>query len=126
MVLQRQIDQNGRTLNWAGIVPCKSVKNAAPNKVFEYLSAGLPLISSLEGEMAILIEHHAIGLNYRPGDVEGLYNCIQRLSANSVLRSKMAANASRFFEEYGDADKIYAEYAEHVEKVFEHHKANKS
>jgi glycosyltransferase involved in cell wall biosynthesis len=112
--------------SWAGIVPCNSVKNAAPNKVFEYLSAGLPLISSLEGEMADLIEHHAMGLNYRPGDAEGLYNCIQKLSTNSGLRSKMAANASRFYEEFGDADRIYAEYAEHVEKVFEHRKSRKS
>jgi glycosyltransferase involved in cell wall biosynthesis len=112
--------------SWAGIVPCNSVKNAAPNKVFEYLSAGLPLISSLEGEMAELIDDHAMGLNYRPGDAEGLFNCIQKLSTDSSLRSEMAANASRFFEEYGDADRIYTEYAEHVEKVFKHHKARKS
>lgn len=112
-------------VSWAGLVPCKSVANAAPNKIFEYLSAGLPLISSLEGEMAELIDDYTMGLNYRPSDAEGLYNCIQKLSTDAGLRSEMAANASRFFEKYGDADKIYTEYAKHVEKVFEHHSATR-
>jgi glycosyltransferase involved in cell wall biosynthesis len=108
--------------SWAGIVPCRSIENAAPNKVFEYLSAGLPLISSLEGEIAQLIVRHNMGLNYRPGDAEGLYQNIHKLALDSDLRKKMSANASQFFEKYGNADKIYDEYAIHVEKIAEHYK----
>lgn len=106
--------------SWAGMVPCNSIKNAAPNKVFEYLSAGLPLISSLEGEMAELIERHRIGLSYPPGDAEGFYRCVQILASDSRLRDQMSSNASQFFKEYGDADKIYAEYAEHIERLVEY------
>jgi len=29
-----------------------------------------------------------------------------------------------FFENYGDADKIYDEYATHIEKIVEYHKNN--
>ncbi|MGV7223407.1 MAG: glycosyltransferase [Nitrospinales bacterium] len=106
--------------SWAGIIPCRSAKNTAPNKVFEYLSAGLPLISSLEGEIEDLIENFQIGLNYKPGDSEGLYRCIHKLILNSDLWNKMSLNALRFFKEHGDADKIYGEYAEFVEKVAEY------
>ena len=106
----------------AGIVPCRSVKNAAPNKVFEYLSAGLPLISSLEGETAQSIVRYNMGLNYRSGDAEGLYQNIRKLASDSNLRKKMSANAFQFFEKYGDADKIYDEYALHLEKIAEHYK----
>ncbi len=51
-------------MGFAGLVPCRSVQNTMPNKPFEYLSAGLPLINSLEGEMAELVDKHGFGLNY--------------------------------------------------------------
>ena len=104
---------------YAGLVPCRSVKNTIPNKPFEYLSAGLPLISSLEGEMAELIDRHGFGLNYLPGDLDGLCQCVERLVFDSVLHDEMSRNASEFFKKYGDADKIYDEYAEHIERMVE-------
>jgi glycosyltransferase involved in cell wall biosynthesis len=105
---------------WAGIVPCRSVENAAPNKVFEYLSAGLPLVSSLEGEIADLIQRHRIGVNYKAGDSEDLYQCINKLSGDTNLRNNMSQAASFFFREFGDADRIYDEYANHIEKLVEY------
>lgn len=104
---------------WAGLVCCRSVENAMPNKCFEYLSSGLPLVSSLEGEMAELIEEHCIGLNYWPGDVQRFCECIETLAYNTELRNKMLENASQFYREYGDADRIYGAYAEHIERLVE-------
>jgi len=108
--------------SWVGIVPCKSAKNTAPNKVFEYLSAGLPLISSLEGEIEDLIENFQIGLNYKPGDVEGLYRCINKLASDPALWNKMSTNSNQFFQQYGDADKIYTQYVKHIENLIELYK----
>lgn len=109
-------------MGFAGLVPCRSVKDAMPNKPFEYLSAGLPLISSLEGEMAKLIDRHGFGLNYLPGDLEGLCASIERLASDSSLHNEMSRNALDFFGKYGDADKIYDEYVTHIEKIIKHHK----
>ena len=106
-------------MGYAGLVSCKSVNNAMPNKPFEYLSTGLPLISSLEGEMAELIDEHGFGLNYLPSDLEGLCRCIDRLTADTKLHNEMSSNALDFFERYGDADKIYAEYVKHIERLVE-------
>lgn len=97
--------------------PCE--KDRLPNKPFEYLSAGLPLISSLEGETADLINDHGMGLSYRPGDLDGLCHAIESLLENQDLRDKMSANALAFFKEHGDADRIYAEYARHIENLVE-------
>lgn len=102
-----------------GLVPCRSVKNAMPNKPFEYLSAELPLISSLEGEMADLIDQHRLGLNYLPGDLKGLCQCIERLADDAKLHDEMSRNALDFFGKYGDADKIYDEYCEFIEDLAE-------
>jgi len=104
---------------YAGLVPCRSVENAMPNKPFEYLSAGLPLINSLEGEIAGLIDSHRFGLNYLPGDLDGLCQCIERLASDHSLHDEMSRNALDFFTKYGDADKIYDGYAGHIELVAE-------
>ena len=103
-----------------GLVPCRSVENTMPNKPFEYLSAGLPLINSLEGEMAELIDRYGFGLNYLPGDLDGLCQCVKRLAADAKLHDEMSKNASKFFKEHGDADKIYGEYARHIECLVEY------
>lgn len=105
---------------WLGlIVTVSNFGNdmAMPNKVFEYCSAGLPLISSLEGEIAHLINHYRFGMNYQPGDLEGFCQAIETLVNNSDLHAEMSANAIAFFNEYGDADKIYSAYAEHIENL---------
>lgn len=102
-----------------GVIPCRSVIDAMPNKTLEYLSAGLPVVSSLEGEMADTIEKHDIGLNYRPGDETGLYGVVKTIIDDPAIRERMSANARIFFNEHGDADKIYSDYADHVERVCE-------
>lgn len=98
----------------------KDAPQGLPNKPFEYLSAGLPIISSLEGEMAELVNRYQFGLNYMTGDLNGLCRCIERLASDSALHDKMSKNAMEFFKKYGDADKIYDDYARYIEQLVEH------
>ena len=43
-----------------------------PNKPFEYMAEGLPLLSSLRGELRDLIEKHRIGRFYEAGNPSSL------------------------------------------------------
>ena len=105
-------------MGYAGLLSyIKDAPQGLPNKPFEYLSAGLPLIGSLEGEMAGLVDQHGFGLNYLPGDLEGLCACIERVTDDAKLHDEMSKNALKFFERHGDADKIYDEYAGHIERL---------
>lgn len=106
-------------MGFAGLVPCRSVENTMPNKPFEYLSSGLPIVNSLEGEMAELIDQHGFGMNYLPGDLDGLSLCIERLADDADLHDEMSKNALDFFEKYGNADKIYDGYSEFIEGLIE-------
>ncbi len=102
----------------AGLLPyVKGAPQSIPNKPIEYLSSGLPIISSLGGEMAQLIDTHRFGINYEPGNLDGLCSSINLLADNGDLHREMSRNARRFFMEYGDSDKIYSEYAMHVEEM---------
>jgi len=49
--------------------------------------------------------------------VDALVNCIKKLYNDEVPYKKMAENARRVFNEKLDADKIYEEYAEYIEKI---------
>lgn len=106
--------------SYLGLLPyVRNAPQGIPNKPFEYLSAGLPLVSSIKGEMADLIERYGLGLNYKPGDADDLCNCIDQLLDNQELRRKMAENAIKFFQQFGDAEKIYSDYAQHIEQLVE-------
>ena len=107
-------------VGYAGLLSyVKDAPQGLPNKPFEYLSVSLPLVNSLEGEMAELIDQYKFGMNYLPGDLDGLCLCIERLADDADLHDEMSRNALDFFEKYGDADKIYDEYAEFIEGLIE-------
>lgn len=102
---------------WAAIAPCNSVVDTIPNKVFEYMSAGLPVISSLEGEIEQSIQDYQLGINYKPGDGNALYNAVRLLADHPRTREHMSTNATRFYRHHGDADKVYARYVDHIEAI---------
>ncbi len=100
-----------------GICPSAKPVDLPTNKTFSYLSEGLPVVSSFDGDLKSLIEKRGIGLHYRPGDIEAFADCIKRLYDYPGLYAEMSLNASRTFDALFDADKIYDEYARHIEKV---------
>ena len=105
-----------------GVCPTNLKIDLLPNKFFVYLSAGLPVISAFGGDLKELIEKYQIGFYYPPNDVEALVNCILKLYNNPQLYKKMSENAKKIFNEMFDADKIYEEYANHIEGVYVNYK----
>ena len=100
------------------LVPCVSLPNTVPNKFFECLSAGLPLVSSLEGEVERMIANLNLGLSYRAGDVTQLCECLTRLARDPELRGAQA-QAARNAAARLHVDKIYSAYSEHLETLVE-------
>jgi len=91
-------------MGYAGLLSyIKDAPQGLLNKPFEYLSAGLPLVNSLQGEMAELIDQHGFGLNYPPGDLDGLCQCLERLVSDSLFHDEMSRNAVEFFKKYGSS-----------------------
>jgi len=100
-----------------GVCPVTESVDLPTNKVFSYLSAGLPIISAFQGDVKEIIENHRVGFYYPPNDVEALVNCIKKLYSDAALYNKMSDNARKLFDAVFDADKIYDDYAAHIEKV---------
>lgn len=87
------------------------------NKLFEYLSAGIPVVSSLRGENERLIEQHACGLTYRAGDGADCWRQLSALLADPARRRSTGENGRRLFRESFDGRAVFEKLVDHLESV---------
>ena len=86
-----------------------------PNKLFEYLSAGLPIVSSLGNEARDLLERNACGSIYRPGDALSLASAIVALLESPATLSAMSDAALKTFQENYSTERIYVPFLDYLE-----------
>lgn len=85
-----------------------------PNKLFDYMAAGLPLISSLTGECEALVAKEGIGLQYEAGDAQSLRTAVLHFYDNGRDRLAMGVRARKLAEERFDMNKTYGKFEELV------------
>jgi len=80
-----------------GVAPiegsCLSYKYCLPNKLFEYLQVGLPVVVSDLPEMASLVKHYGVGETFPDGDANALAATLNRLlsSPDRLVRYRQLA-----------------------------------
>ncbi|MDA1014176.1 MAG: glycosyltransferase family 4 protein [Planctomycetota bacterium] len=103
-----------------GLAPYVNVANFVqnlPNKPIEYLSAGLPIVSSLPGVLARLLSENSCGLTYESQKPEQLVNVIRRLRAEPALREAMSQNAFRLYFKQFVAEHVYGRMQEYLKGI---------
>jgi glycosyltransferase involved in cell wall biosynthesis len=90
-----------------------------PNKPFEYMAAGLPIVSSLRGELETTIHSERIGRHYRAGDASALAEQLRWCSANPEELQAMSVRARQLFERSYETGKIYGRFVEYLTEVGE-------
>lgn len=88
-----------------------------PNKLFEYMSAGIPMLSSLQGETAALLHEEQCGLTYRPSDAGDLAASIRLLRDDDARRREMGCRCLALFERRFQADKIQVSMTAHLQSL---------
>jgi len=89
------------------------------NKAFEYMAAGVPLLSSMRGEMETFLTAEQIGLNYVSTDSGSLLAQIQWFVEHPAERRAMGQRARQIFLERFDASHVYPAMVQHLEGVVE-------
>jgi glycosyltransferase involved in cell wall biosynthesis len=88
------------------------------NKAIEYLSAGLPVISSpRHGVLFELLEKRACGLSYDARDAQGLTALLTDLAGQPDRVAAMRRASTELFRERFMAETVCASMAEHFEKI---------
>jgi glycosyltransferase involved in cell wall biosynthesis len=73
-------------------------RGTSPNKFFDYIAAGLPVLNNYPGWLADLIRTHECGVALPPGDPEVFADALERLADDQVRRASMGAAARRLAE----------------------------
>lgn len=103
-----------------GLAPYVSNDNFVrnlPNKPVEYLSASLPILSSLEGVLARLLAENDCGITYPNGRAEALAAAIAKIMDDPARRTQMSENARSLYQSRFVADTVYSEMRSHLEQI---------
>jgi glycosyltransferase involved in cell wall biosynthesis len=95
----------------------KKALQSLPYKPFEYMAYGLPLLSSLKGELADMITTHNIGRNYIAEDATSLVKEINWFIEHPSDHQQMALNAKQLFDAKFVSSEIYGGLVKHLESL---------
>jgi glycosyltransferase involved in cell wall biosynthesis len=93
------------------------------NKAIEYMSAGLPIISSpCKGILYDLLNTYGCGISYPVGDVDALAERLIKCYDDGEGLKKMAQNALTLFRDRFTAEKVYREMMDHLVEIAKEYK----
>ena len=90
---------------------------SVPNKILDSLSLGMPVISSLKGEVENLIKNKKIGIFYNEKNVPELIDAIHLLLKDSEFRERLSESAKNLYEMDYSFERVYGELASNLEKI---------
>jgi len=82
-----------------------------------FLSGGVPIVSSLKGELAALLADHDCGLTYRNSQSDELAQAIIELVDNPVRRQRMSDNAASLYRSHFVAEEVYSQMHDYLNEV---------
>ena len=92
-------------------VPCAAWNATIPNKLFDYMSLGLPVLASDVPPVQRIVIEEGCGVCYRSGDIADLMSKIEELQSHSARTRMGAAGMAAVTERYNwlkDAERLDA------------------
>lgn len=108
-----------------GLAPYRNsdnFKDSVPNKLIEYMSEGLPIVSSLEGFSRQLLSEHQCGYFFSEDQPETLTATLRSALDDRLARQEMGAREKAIFEESYSAEELYGKLADYLENMAENYK----
>jgi glycosyltransferase involved in cell wall biosynthesis len=81
-------------------VPCAAWNSTIPNKLFDYMSLGLPVLTSDVPPVQRIVIQEGCGVCYRSGDIMDLVSKIEELRSRSTRTRMAAAGMAAVTERY--------------------------
>jgi colanic acid biosynthesis glycosyl transferase WcaI len=88
-----------------------------PNKPFVYLAAGLPLVTTLRGELETVLKPFGCAIFVDPDLPESLVSALDRLASDPGLRASLGHAARSAYETTFNSRLIYPAFAAHLAAI---------
>jgi colanic acid biosynthesis glycosyl transferase WcaI len=108
-------------LAYASLIPLRRLdlfKSALPSKMFESMATARPIVASLWGEAAQLIETAHCGLVVAPEDASALREAVEKLADDPSLARELGENGRRYVAAHFDREAIAKQFIELLSATF--------
>jgi glycosyltransferase involved in cell wall biosynthesis len=102
-----------------GLLPYRSTLDfvrSLPNKVFEYLSGHLPIVTSLRGEIEQFFAHYPCGILYEVENPRSFQDALTKIITTPELLSNARKAAAKAAEDY-DFKKVCSEFESYLRRI---------
>ncbi len=86
--------------------PLEEYKTTYPNKVFDYMAAGRPVVLAIDGVIREVVEAAGCGLFVEPGNAVALAEAISKLAGDRKKSRAMGLKGRKYLEEHFGREKI--------------------
>ncbi|MEW6716589.1 MAG: glycosyltransferase family 4 protein [Chloroflexota bacterium] len=88
-----------------------------PNKIFDYLAAGRPIVLAMEGVIREVVEAARAGIPVSPGDATSLAEAVRILACDAQLRIEMGQRGRRYVEKHFERTRLAEKFADVCERL---------
>jgi glycosyltransferase involved in cell wall biosynthesis len=96
----------------ASLMNIKMFRTTYPNKVFDYMAAGRPVVLAIDGVIREVVEAAQGGVYVAPGDDEALAQAVAGLASNRAAAAEMGRRGRDFVVEHFDRREQSVAFAE--------------
>ncbi len=91
----------------------------SPNKFFDYIASGLPIVNNYPGWLADMINENNCGIAVEPEKPESFADAIEKLANNPELRKKCGENGRVLAEREFARDLLGSKFVEFLENIYQ-------
>jgi glycosyltransferase involved in cell wall biosynthesis len=88
-----------------------------PNKFFDAMSQGLPIVTSISGTAGRLVEKNQIGFTFNIRDSSSLYSVLSKALEAPQALAEMSNKSQQLFENYFTYNQVYGALTKHLESL---------
>ncbi len=97
--------------------PIEMYKTTYPNKVFDYMAAGKPIVLAIDGVIREVVVNSDCGIFCQPGNPQEMSEAILKLYQNPEIAREKGLNGQRHLAQHFDRARIASDFLEKIQET---------